>query len=84
MANEGSTLSTVKGYILAEFLPGEDPDNLTPDTPLMSGGILDSLATLKLITFLESEFGVQIEAHEADRENFDTLHAICRLVDSKR
>lgn len=84
MAHESPAMNTVKSFILTEFLPGEDPSNLTPATPLMSTGILDSLATLKLITFLEQEFNVQIEAHEADEEHFNTLEAICALVDSKR
>jgi acyl carrier protein len=73
----------VKSYILAEFLPGEDPDELTDDTPLMTTGILDSLATLKLVTFLESEFDIAVEAHEADAENLDTLDLIVALVESK-
>lgn len=76
--------STIKSFILKEFLPGEDPAALTDTTPLMSSGILDSLATLKLITFLEQEFGVKIEAHEADEEHFDTIADICQLVESKR
>ncbi len=84
MNAESTATNTIKSFILTEFLPGEDPANLTPDTPLMSSGILDSLATLKLITFLEQEFNVQIAAHEADEEHFDTLAAICALVDSKR
>lgn len=84
MVNESSLMNAIKGYMLAEFLPGEDPGNLTPTTPLMTAGILDSLATLKLITFLEKEFGVQIEAHEADEEHFNTLEAICDLVESKK
>ncbi len=33
----------VKGYILAEFLPGEDSSDLGDDTPLISGKILDSI-----------------------------------------
>lgn len=73
----------VKGYILAEFLPGEDPDELADDTPLMSTGILDSLATLKLVTFLEQEFDIAVEAHEADSENLDTLELITALVAGK-
>ena len=84
MAGPSPVLSTVKRFVLAEFLPDEDPDNLTPTTPLMSAGILDSLATLKLIAFLEQEFNIQVAAHEADVEHFDTLEAICGLVDSKR
>lgn len=84
MAHASPVLDTIKRFILAEFLPGEDPDKLTPTTPMMSAGILDSLATLKLITFLEKEFNVQIEAHEADEEHFNTLESICALIDSKR
>ena len=84
MADESPTMNTIKSYILQEFLPGEDPSKLKPTTPLMSTGILDSLATLKLITFLEQEFNVQIQAHEADEEHFNTLDAICDLVESKK
>jgi len=40
-------METVRKFILAEFLPGEDPSRLTPTTPLMSSGVLDSIATLK-------------------------------------
>ena len=74
----------IKSFILREFLPGEDPEALTATTPLMSSGILDSLATLKLITFLEQEFDVNIEPHEADEEHFETIDDIWRLVEAKR
>jgi acyl carrier protein len=77
-------LGAVKRFILDEFLPGEDPAQLTAVTPLMSSGILDSIATLKLIMFLEERFGVQLEAHEVDPDHLNTLEAICALVESKR
>jgi acyl carrier protein len=47
---------TIKVYILEEFLPGEDPAELTDSTPLITGGILDSLATLKLVYFSRNGF----------------------------
>ena len=74
---------TVKRFILEQFLPGEDPNELTSDTPLMTTGILDSLATLKLVTFLEQHFDIAVEAHEADSENLDTLDLITNLVSRK-
>jgi acyl carrier protein len=64
-------------------LPGEDPAELTDDTPLMTTGILDSLATLKLVTFLEQEFDIAVEAHEADAENLNTIDLITDLVHKK-
>src|SRR5690606_36276367 len=48
--------AAVHAYILQEFLPGEDPAELTEQTPLITGGILDSISTLKLVTYLEEHF----------------------------
>jgi len=76
--------TTVKDYILREFLPGENAAALTEATPLITGGILDSLATLKLVTFLEEKYGIQIEAHEADVEHLNTVTNIAQLVQSKK
>ena len=76
--------STIKDFILEEFLPGENPDELTETTPLISGGILDSLATIKLVAFLEEQFKITVEAHEADLEHLNTLSDIAKFVQSKR
>lgn len=74
----------VRDYICAQFLPGESPENLTDDTKLVSEGVLDSLASLKLVAFLEEQFGIKVEAHEVDVDHLDTLSAIADLVKSKQ
>ena len=74
----------VKSYILSEFLQGEDPAQLTSTTPLVTTGILDSLATLRLVAFLEEHFSIGIGAHETDSDNLDTIERIANLVCSKR
>jgi acyl carrier protein len=74
----------LRQYILAEFLPGEKPANLKDDTPLRSSGILDSVATLKTVTFVEERYGIEVEAHEASVENFDTIESIASFVKSKK
>jgi acyl carrier protein len=76
--------TTMKTFILNEYLPGEDPAALTDATPLMTTGILDSIAVLKVVTFLENQFHITIEPHEAVVENFNTLSDIERFVMSKR
>jgi acyl carrier protein len=73
----------IKGYILEEFLPGENPAALTDVTPLITGGILDSLATIKLVAFLEERFKIQIQAHETMVDYLDTISDIAQLVQSK-
>ena len=74
---------TIKQYILEEFLPGENPAELTDSTPLITGGILDSLATIKLVAFLEQRFQIQIQAHETMVDYLDTVTDIAQLVNSK-
>ena len=74
----------VKDFILEEFLPGEDPNELRDDTPLITGGILDSIATLKLVGYLEETFGIQLQAHEAGADHLNTLSDIAALVASKK
>lgn len=73
----------IREYILKEFLPGENPAALTDSTPLITGGILDSLATIKLVVFLEERFQVKIQAHETMVDYLDTVDQIAQLVSSK-
>ena len=74
----------IRQFILKKYLPGESADNLRDDTALRTSGILDSLATIGVINFIEKEFGVEIEAHETDVDTFDTIQDMAALVDRKR
>jgi acyl carrier protein len=74
----------IKQYILDEFLPGEDPELLTDTTPLLTGGVLDSISTMKLVMFLEEQFGVTFQAHEMSADYLNSLDDITRTVEGKR
>ncbi len=74
----------VHQFILNEFLPGEDPNELTLATPLITGGVLDSISTLKLVVFLEEHFGITIEAFEAGVEHLNSIDQIADLVGRKK
>jgi acyl carrier protein len=79
-----SIKTEVKQYILDEFLPGENPELLTDSTPLLSGGLLDSISTMKLVMFLEEQFGVTFQAHEMSVDHLNSLDEIARTVSAKR
>lgn len=83
-ATESDTKAAIKEYILREFLPGESPESLDDATPLITGGILDSIATVKLIVFLEERFGVQIEPHEMNVDYLNFLPDIASLVTARQ
>ena len=77
-------IETVKDYILQQWLPGEDPRNLTPTTELITSGILDSLATLELVSFLEEKYKIELQAHEVDASRIGSLAAIADMVLAKQ
>lgn len=78
--NVVDTMTAVREFILDRFLAGEDPGRLTASTPLITGGLIDSLGMLQLVAFLEERLGLEFEARELDRDRLDTLDAIERLV----
>ena len=83
MPDAAEIRAATKTFLMQEFLPGENPDDLTDQTPLLSGGILDSISTVKLVGFLEDTYGIEFAAHEISEDHLDTLDAVSRLVTEK-
>lgn len=81
--SDDEIVATIKAFILEELLPDEDPEELQADTELIETGILDSVSALKLVAFLEDEYEIEIEAHEANVDTFKCVAAIARLVARK-
>lgn len=83
MPTADEILQVVKEHLLDEVLPGEDPARLTATTPLISGGVLDSISRLKLVDVLERRFDIELEAHEVDVQHMETMAAVVGLVQAK-
>ena len=77
-------IETIRSFILLNFLPGEALENLRDDTPLQTSGILDSLATLVLVSFVERRFGVELDIYERGTERFHRIDDIAVLVAGKQ
>jgi D-alanine--poly(phosphoribitol) ligase subunit 2 len=56
----------------------------SPDTDLIEGGLLDSLALVELLFALEREFDVTIALEELDIDSFRTVNRIAQFVDGAR
>jgi acyl carrier protein len=68
----------IRGFIKEEVVLDTEA-SLENDTPLLEG-ILDSLALMQLVAFLEEEFDTEIDDTEVTAENFRTIADIERLV----
>ena len=81
---ESDIRGAIRAHLLAEVLPGEDPANLKDDTPLRTSGVLDSMATLKLVQFVEDSFAITVDAHEAGVDNFDRVADLVAFIQAKQ
>lgn len=66
-------------YVIQEYLE-EDDDAISFDTPLISGGIVDSFSMVSLKRFLEVKYKISIPDDKATPEAFDTVNKIVVLV----
>jgi acyl carrier protein len=66
-------------YVINEYLEDED-EVLSYDSPLISGGIVDSFSMVSLKRFLENKYKISIPDDKATPEAFDTVNKICKLV----
>ena len=71
-------------YIRQEYLEDDDDRELTEDTALITGGIVDSFSMVSLKRFVEKKYGVQIPDAEATPQVFDTVQGIAALVERFR
>ena len=69
----------VLNYVIDEYLEDED-EEITYDTPLISGGIVDSFSMVSLKRFLENKYNISIPDEQATPEAFDTVEKITILV----
>ena len=72
----------IKQFIVDNFLFG-DGAKLAVDTPLFEKGIIDSTGVLELVAFIEDNFNVTVTDEELVQENFSSLIAIEKFLQSK-
>ena len=69
----------VLDYVIEEYLEDED-EEVTYETPLISGGIVDSFSMVSLKRFLENKYDISIPDEQATPEAFDNVNSITDLV----
>lgn len=74
----------VEKIILAELPADLKRYSLTADEDLLAQGFIDSLGLMRLVTALETEFGIHVADEDIVPENFQTLGAMAKLIESKK
>lgn len=68
----------VREYVIKEYV--EDDTEINYDSPLISGGIVDSFSMVSLKRFLENKYNISIPDDKATPEAFDSVNKIVDLV----
>ncbi len=75
---------TLRSFIAEELFYGADHGALADDQPLQETGVIDSMGMLRLVTFLEETFGIEVLDSDVVPEHFATLGDIISFIDRKR
>jgi acyl carrier protein len=81
---DAAVLDVITEYVRTALFSEPDAGPLDPSTPLVESGLLSSLQTARLLSFLEREFGVRVPPTDLVRRNFENLQRITDLVVSLR
>lgn len=77
--NENDIKLKVRQYVLETMLE-DDARGFSDETPLTSGGLLDSFSVVQLILFLEEEFKIKLPHEHMTAADFDNVSLIARVV----
>ncbi len=75
-----SVKDIVLEYVKNEYLEEGDDREVTYDTPIISGGIVDSFSMVSLKVFLETKYKISIPDAKASPEAFDSVNNIVELL----
>lgn len=71
--------SEVEGFIVDKITL--DGEKIARDEDLLASDILDSLAIVELVSFLEARFGIRVSDDDLVPENFKTIDEIVAFVE---
>jgi acyl carrier protein len=73
----------VRKYLIENLMTDGAAISLGDTTPLITGGLIDSIGMISLVRFIEGRFGIVFAPREIDAQRLDTLDEIESLVSRK-
>lgn len=75
-----TSIEPVRRFILEKLVDAE-VDDLAMDEQLLESGIIDSVSLVSLASFIEQEYGLELNHSHLDPQRFETLAAIQDTID---
>ena len=74
----------IQYFVATTLMQNEDPETLGHEEALLGSGILDSLGILRLVVFLEEEFGIVVSEAALVPEHFQTVNSLVAFVEREQ
>lgn len=76
------TNKILSSYITNEFAQ-DLPEKITYTDDILSSGIVDSIGMIRLVNFIEKEFGIEVLSEEMTFDNFMSIEKITDYIQQK-
>jgi acyl carrier protein len=77
------TAERIRDFLIEEAHWDGPRAELTDELPLIENHVIDSMLLLRLVAWLESEYGIAIGDADVVPSNFNSIERISRLVATK-
>jgi len=74
----------IRKFIEANLAVFEDEAQFNDEDNIFQMGFVNSLFAMKLVGFVESEFGIAVDNDDLDIKNFSSVARIISFIESKR
>ena len=78
-----SVQSEVRQFIVESFLFGEE-GGFNDEDSFLDKGLIDSTGILEVVSFIEEEYGIEVDDEELVPENLDSVKRLSAFVERKR
>ena len=78
------TKERIKAFIEDNFIIDDDSVEFTYTDNIFAKGFVNSLFAMKLVSFLEREFNIEIDNDDLDISNFSSVDNIINFIDRKK
>ena len=83
-ADHAGLLDALRQFLRSIQKPGVAVESLGLDDPLVASGLLDSLAIMQIVVYLEESYGVDFAAGGFDPERLASMGSIVGLIEQSR
>ena len=84
LTNQQTLKDQIRDFVRENLAAPKGITSFTDDESLTGSGVIDSLGILRLVGFLEENFGVRVGDEEIAAENLQSIDVIEQFVLSKK